>query len=348
MDFNIHDLLCFRVSGENRRYLEYLGEEYSFFKTDESPTPDIEVIISDAINTSGDGRLVGNKYFVKDGHLHCRDRYKMVRWRLSMDDLEGRTVVHFSGGLRGEYILKDFFLEPLIGFKLAARGCAILHASAMAINDAGFVFAGGPESGKTASLLSLDAPDNTFLADETTVLSHDGVIYSLPLSIRIYHRNLKDMTSLASKLTPRQKLEAKTKQYIYRLSLGYIKLPLCIRPEKLFNRIGGACPLRCLTLLTRTQDEGIGIRDIADKKDLVERLIRINEQQFPYWCKYVSAYSSVYPSSRVASYSQVMKEHLSQALDRVACYEIKIPHRLPAGHREELQQVMKTLERDAR
>ena len=347
MNFNIHDLLYLKISGENRRYLDYLGKEYSFFKTDESINPDIEVIITDSVNPKGDYHPVDNKYFVKDGHLHCRDRYKMVRWSLSMDDLEGRTAVHFSGGFRGEYILKDFFIEPLLGFKLATKGFTILHASAIAINDAGFVFAGGPESGKTASLLSLNAPDNTFLADEITVLSHDGVIYSLPLPIRIYHHNLKDMTSIAHKLTPQQKLEVRMKHYIYRLSLGYIKLPLSIRPEKLFNRIGGTYPLRCLTLLTRTQGESIEVREIADRKELAERLFLINEQQFPYWFKYVSAYSSVYPSSRVASHSQVMREHLSQALDNVACYEIKVPRRLPASHREEFQKAIKTLERDA-
>jgi hypothetical protein len=348
MNFNIHDLLYFRTSGENRRYLDYFSKEYSFFKTDEAVNPDIEVVITDPVNPEGDYNHVDNKYFIKEGHLHCRDRYKVVRWNLSIDDLEGRTVVKFSGGFHGEYILKDFIIEPLIGFKLATRGCSILHASAMAVNDSGFVFAGGPGTGKTAALLSLNTSNNVFLSDELTLLSNDGEIYSLPTPVRICHHNLKGMTSASHKLTPQQKLEAKVKHCIYRLSLSYVKLLLSVRPEKLFNRIGGTCPLSCLVLLTRTQGENIEVREITDKKELVERLFLINKQQFPYWFKYASAYASVYPSSQLALYSQVMREHLSRALDKAACYEITAPYRLPTGYHEQFQKTIETLERASR
>lgn len=208
-----------------------------------------------------------------------------------MRDLEGKTVVQFSGGIWGEHILNDFVIEPLIGFKLASRGFTTLHASAMAINDAGFIFAGGPEAGKTASILSLCFHNNVFLSDEISVLSNDGVVYSFPSPIRIYYHNLKGMALPYQEMTPQQKLEVKIKHFVCVLSLGYAKLPLHINPEKLFVRIGGAYPLRCLILLTKTRGENIDVTKIADKKALVERLVLIKEQQFPYWFNYVSAYS---------------------------------------------------------
>lgn len=344
MNFNVHNLLCFTIEGMNNKYLNYLGREYAYFATDEVINPDIRFVITGSINPDGDGHLVDNKYFVKDGHLYCRDRYKVVRWSLSMDDLEGRTVVHFSGGFWGEHILKDFIIEPLLGFKLATRSFSILHASAMAINDVGFIFAGGPESGKTASILSLNTHNNVFLSDEITILSNDGVIYSFPLPIRIYHHNLKGMTSISHELTPQQKLEARIKHYVYILSLGYAKFPISIRTDELFKRIGEAYPLRCLILFTRMVGKNLDVTEIGNKKELVERLALITKQQFPYWFKYVTAYSSVYPSSQVASYSKLMREHLSKALEKVACYEIKAPLKFSESQRVEFQQVIQTLE----
>ncbi len=343
MNFHIHNLIKFKVSGVNRRYLDYLSKEYSFFKTDEPIDPDVEVVITDAIEPNGNCRLVDNKYFIRDGYLYCRDRYKVMRWSLSIDGLERKTVVSFSGGLRGEYILKDFIIEPLLGFKLAAKGFSMLHASAIAIDDKGVVFTGGPESGKTTSILSLNAHNNTFLSDEVTIFSSDGVIYSLPLPIRIYNSHLKGITSASHKMTCLQKLEVKMKHCIYLISLGYAKLPTGLRAESLFERAGGVYPLRCLVLLTRVGGGEVTLEEITDKGEFVERLVLINEQQFPYWFRYIKAYSSVYPSSQVATYSQRMRARLSETLAKVPCYEIKTPRRFSERQRREFQQLMQTL-----
>jgi len=345
MNFNIHNLLYFKIVGMNERYLNYLGREYSFFKTEEKVAPDVEVVIADHVYPDSNCRLVDNKYFVKDGYIYCKDRYKVVRWVLSMDDLEGKTVVHFSGGIWGEHVLKEFIIEPLISFKLAAKGFCVLHASAIAINDGGFIFTGGPRAGKTVSILNLSVRNNVFLSDEITLLSKDGVVYSFPAPIRMCYYRLKGMTSVYHKITLQQKLEAKIKHFAHILSLGYAAFPSDIGAEKLFERIGGAYPLRCLVLLTKTRSKNIDVTEITNKKALVERLVLINEQQFPYWCKYVSAYSSVYPSSQVASYSQAKVDNLSQALDKVPCYEIKAPHKFTESHRDKFRQVIQTLGR---
>jgi len=343
MNFNIHNLLFLKIKGMNKRYLNYLGREYSFFKTGKEVDPDVEIIIADSVNPDDDCRLVDNKYFIKEGYLYCKDSYKVARWTLSIDGLEGKTVVHFGGGFWGEHVLKEFVIEPLLGFKLATKGFSILHASAMAINDKGFIFAGGPETGKTASILSLSFHDNVFLSDEIAFLSRDGTVYGFPSSIRICLYRLKGMNFVYRKMKPQQKLEMRLKHFAHILSLGYAAFPSDISANKFFQKMGGVYPLHCLVILTKTSGEDISITEIANKKELVERLVLINEQQYPYWCKYVSAYSFVYPSSQVALYSQLMADNLSQALDKIACYEIKTPHKFSKDHSDKFQQVIQTL-----
>ena len=101
MDFNIHNLLNLKIVGTNRRYLNYLGNEYSFFKTEERIDSDIEVIIADDVNPDSNCRPVDNNCFVGDGYLYCQDSYKVAKWDLSINGLEDKPVVHFSGGIWG-------------------------------------------------------------------------------------------------------------------------------------------------------------------------------------------------------------------------------------------------------
>lgn len=346
MDFNIHNLLHFRINSLNQKYLDYFCKEYSYFKTESDLDPDIEIEITDAIHYNTNYHLVNQKYFIKDGHLHCRDRYKIARWDLSMDDLEGRSIVRFNGGIWGEHILKDSIIEPLIGFKLATKGFSMLHASAIAIDDAGVIFAGGPESGKTSSLLSLNGDNNVFLSDEITLLSREGVIYSFPTPVRAYYYNLRSKTGALNNLTSRLKFEALIKHAVHFLSSGYLKFTVNIAADKLFKRTGGVYPLRRLIFLTRTSGDDIDVTEISDKTALIERLALMSEQQFPYWGKYVSAYSSVFPSSQLANYQQVMRKHLSAALDRVSCYEFKTPRKFLEKHSDKFRQVIQTLGKD--
>ena len=146
-------------------------------------------------------------------------------------------------------------------------------------------------------------------------------------------------------ITPWQNLEARSKHVIHVLSLRYVKLPLTVNADTLFEGVGKACPLHCLILLSRIKDDNISVTEITDKKELAKCIVTFIEQQFPYWLKYASAYSSIYPSSQVASYSQLMTNNLTEALDRVACYEIKTPHNFTESHRGEFQQVIQNLKR---
>lgn len=61
MNFNIHNLLKFRVDGTNKRCLKYLSQDYSYFKTDESIEPDIDIIVSDFTPNNNDCYRINKK-----------------------------------------------------------------------------------------------------------------------------------------------------------------------------------------------------------------------------------------------------------------------------------------------
>jgi len=343
MNFNVHNLVKLRVDGTNKRYLEYLSQDYAHFKTDESTDPDIDIVVSDFTPNNDDCYVVNHKYFIKKNYLFCRDQHKVVKWKACLKDItERKTVVYFSGSKFGEVFLKDYIVEPLITLKLAARGFSPLHASGIVINNKGFVFAGAPGAGKTAIILNL-MDSSIFLNDEFALLSSDGAIYSFPSPICVYNHNLKSVP-VREKMTLTNKIELKIKHLVYLLSLNYIKLPLRVNPEKFFGKVGkDSYPIHCLVLLRRLETNKVSMIDRVDKERLVEQLSLINRDQFGYLFQLISAYSSVYPESEMALYPQILQTNLFKALKSVFCYEIRIPSKFSQNTDREINKALKEI-----
>jgi len=218
----------------------------------------------------------------------------------------------------------------------------LLHASAVAINNRGFVFAGAPGAGKTAIILNLMG-SSVFLNDEHALLSSDGAIYGVPSPICIFDHNLKS-APLREKMTVPNRIELKMKYLVYLLSLNYIKLPLRVNPAKFFDKIGkGRYPINCVVLLRRSEENRVGVTRRVDTERLVEQLSLINQDQFDYLYRLIAAYSSVYQESEIALYQQILQDNLFKALKTASCYEIEFPHRYFQGMNQEINKALKEI-----
>ena len=342
MNFDLHGLFKFKIEGTDKRLLKYFSQDYAYFKTNEEIESELDIIVSDFTPSTDDCRIVDHKYYVKKNYLFWKDRHKIVRWSLSIQDIENKPRVYFKGGLFSGIFLRENIIEPLIGFKLAQKGFSLLHASGVAIDNKGFIFAGSPGAGKTAMILNL-TDRNTFLCDEVAILSSDGVIHGIPSPIHVYKYNLENVPGVSGKITPMDKFEVKMKFLAYRLSFKYAKLPLSLKPGKLFSKIGGAYPVHCLALLTRTNSDRVKIVGDIDKEELVEQLTLINKYQFHRFAEFISAYSYGSPKSEASLYWQTSRDILLNALRKVSCYEIKTPLRYDWSTHEEIGKVLKEI-----
>lgn len=329
MNFNIHNLIKFKVEGTNKGYLRYLSQDYSHFKTDEPVDSDFDIIVSDFAPANDNCYVVNHQYWVKENYLFCVDRHKVVRWKVCLRDLtERKTTVYFEGSKFGEVFLRDYIIEPLIGLKLAVKGFSLLHASGIAINNKGFIFPACKGVGKTSTLLNLIGK-GTFLGNDKVIVSNDGSIYSYPSFVHIFSYNLSDVPHAFESLTLRQKTEIKIKNLINVLSWGYASFPLDVNPRSLWGEPGESYPLQSLVLLTKTNKDSINIAKCGDKERLITRLSIINKYEMQYFDDLLSAYSYVYPGSdsNIEAYWQTFSNNLSQALRKVACYEVEIPEK---------------------
>ena len=329
MNFNIHNLIKFRIGGTNKRYLRYLSQDYSYFKTDEPVDPDIDIIVSDFTPNNEDCYVVNRKYFIKENYLFCRDSQKIVRWEVCLKGLTERTTtVYFSGSKFGEVFLRDYIIEPLIGLKLAHRGFSLLHASGIAIDGNGLIFPACKGVGKTSTILNLIGK-GAFLGNDKVILSSNGSVHSYPSFVHIFSYNLSDVPHAFKFLTMRQKVDIKIKHLVKVLSRGYVSLPLDVNPRDLWGKLGESCPLQSLVLLTKTNKDAARVVEHHNKEEIIKRLSIINRYEMQYFDDLLSAYSYIYPGTDIdiERYWQTFKNNLSHALEGISCYEVKVPKR---------------------
>jgi len=327
MNFNIHDLIKFKVEGTNTRYLRYLCRDYAHFKTDEPIDSDIDIFIADFTPDNNGCYIINHKHWVKEGYIFTTHRHKIVKWKVCLIGLaEKKTTVYFSGSTFGEVFLRDYILEPLISLKLTAKGFSLLHASGITVNNKGFIFPACKGVGKTSTILNLIG-EGAFLGNDKVILSKDGTVYSYPTSVHIFHYNLSDIPQAFKFLSLKQKAEAKIKHLLNRVSLGYASFPLDINPQELQWQIGKSHPLQSLILLTKTNKNHTNIIKRHDKERLIKQLIAINKWEMQYFDDLISAYLYSYSrkNSNLAGYWHTFGNNLACALNTVPCYEVEIP-----------------------
>ena len=330
----------FKIVGTNKRQVESICQAYSYFKTDEDIESELDIIFSDFTPDNNDCDIINQKYYVKENYIFCNDRYKMIRWSICIKNIDHKPTVYFKGGMFSEVFLKDSIVEPLIAFKLAQKGHSLLHASSIVISNKGFMFVGGPGTGKTSITLNQIKNDVAFLSDEMSILSKNGMMYNFPLPIRVYNHNLMYNSYFSEKMNLADIFKIRLKYFVYLLSFKYIKLPHQINTEQLFDRIEEKWAINSLILLSRSSRNKIKVISDIDKKDFIQRLILVNRYQFKHFSEYLFAYSSCYPKSETAFYWQILDTNLLESIDKACCYEIKIPFKYDYNQFNKLDEIL--------
>jgi hypothetical protein len=283
VNFNIHNLITIKFEGTNHRLLDHFRKDYSYFVTDRQIDPDIHVILSDFIPDNNDCYNINNKYYIKTNYIQSEDTYKMVHWKYCVKNIEEKPQLLFQGSLFSEIFLRDYFIEPLIAFKLAQKGLTFLHASSVAYNDGGFAFAACQGVGKTTTLVNLISDGATYLSNEPSLISHEGTIYSFPSFLHFYHYNLKGNQRFSKSLKKTERLELELKHLAHLLSFKYVSFPLNIDAARIYGKIGNKYPLKSQFILSKTTGSKVHVHENCDIKDIVKKLVLINRFELDYF-----------------------------------------------------------------
>ncbi len=106
---------------------------------------------------------------------------------------------------RSPHVLYTNVIEPVIRWSLVRKGYALVHGACLALDGQALLLTARTDTGKTTTILNTLAHHPcAFLADDMTILSRDGHVYSYPKPLTISLHTLKAVPAAA--LSRRERL----------------------------------------------------------------------------------------------------------------------------------------------
>lgn len=291
--YNLNGLLTFSIEAE-RKKLEYINKQYSYFRCDKIDDANIEIIVGSYEPPKSGYSVVNRKYKVLGDAIWASDSYKVAKWSFMIENLrEKNTKVYFSGNFWSYYILYKFFIEPILRFKLNEKGYFMIHSSAVATDRGALVFPASPSVGKTSTMLNWLNEGRGFMADEFTILDKDYA-YSYPTPLRLHDYNLTANPFVKKNMKKYDMFQICIRTWILRLSFGYADLTHEVDIWNVFPdvKIVDKEKISAVVIFTKYSGKDVEMESIA-KEEFINRLVIINRFETSRFTDYLQAYDYV-------------------------------------------------------
>lgn len=192
--YNIHDLLKVEIKNASDKAVRDLNLRYHYFEEKGfAPLPaDINVAIGRFKPDLSGCFVLDRKFFIKRNYIYVRDSDKGLSWESEISGLEqGALRINFSQAAKDYFrfpwmffpdlVMEMYVLQPLIEWKLAQKGCLLLHSGAVCKKGKAILVAGRGGSRKTEAVMKLLEKGYDYMSDDLVILD-GGRVLSLPLS----------------------------------------------------------------------------------------------------------------------------------------------------------------------
>lgn len=325
-NYNIHNIITFKIKLNSanpihRLFFRYLDIEYKNFESSSINNPDFVVYLGDFTPSIQDCYILDDLFYIKNDYLYSQDSYKFAKWKFEISGLEkDTTLIRISNNFIAYMFLSGAIIDFVIHYKANRKGFPIVHASCVAKNKCGFLFTARGGGGKTTIALNLIERGFKYLGDNFIIL-HNGYALSFlsPLSIFTYN-----LAPIARKLKKIDKFILFLKNILYRLTFGYVKIFTRVNVMDVFpDNIIDSVKLKSIFLLLPGTD--FYIEEIK-KQDLINHIVLNQKLEFSFFDRYISAYSYVFPNSKLANHWKEYRDNLDRNIDEnILIYKIEVP-----------------------
>lgn len=202
--YNIHDLCSFKLIN-NLRFGGFFPDrnfEYQHFKVDSVDGPSFVINVGKFKPFTKDLISINDKYFVKDNYLFLKDSNGKCAWNIQIKDFDdSQNKIDISASFTGfrkfiKYLaVKNIFVRSLISLHLISRNSALIHSSAVSVNNKAFLFVGRPGVFKTSIVMDFVRNYGAqYLGEENTIINN-GMAYPFPLNIKSLEYKMKYFTN---------------------------------------------------------------------------------------------------------------------------------------------------------
>lgn len=201
VDHSLHGLITTRLIGAPPSAVREL--EHLLGPSDGQPVGEPDITITFVEDLGAQDRLhyigLSESAYDQDGFylLDQRSRRAQFDFERLGDRWESLTE-------SGESFLP--YLLPVVSLRLLQKGYVMLHASSLVFEGKGVLVAGWQKGGKTEMLLSFMNAGAHYLADEWTIISpHDGLMWGIPGTLKIWEWHLRYMPDYWRQLRPAER-----------------------------------------------------------------------------------------------------------------------------------------------
>lgn len=310
--FNIADFVRFQVKDEGgaieKKLLANFLDEYMNYRSAPLDDRHVDFIlrITRDVDIGCDCVASDDRYYFQNHRFRTQDKYKIARWILRIDYTdEGTIVASLSPNLAARMLISGFFLDFLVQHCAVRKGIAVIHSSGVSNGENAFLFSGRGGSGKTTIAIEMVERGYRFLGDDFLFLDN-GVVFPYLTPLNLFSYNLAP--SVSSKLGTWKSASLLAKGALYRCTAGYVKLFTKLNPKTAFpGKIGATAALKNLFVMIATTSP-VGKIEEIDRSLMIEYIVRNQMMDSKFMPKYILAYSTQYPRSRLANHWELYRK----------------------------------------
>lgn len=169
VDFDIHGLIGMRLINASAGDLAAVCRQVGDFRKALLRPPDVTLRFMNCLSTSPVQHLGPGKGFTNGEFLSITAETGRPGSSIPLDQLGSPCEIVCASGQKSLPLLM-----PILNLSALAKGCAVIHGSALVHNGVGIILAGWAGSGKTNALLGFVSIGAEFIGDEWILLRADG------------------------------------------------------------------------------------------------------------------------------------------------------------------------------
>jgi hypothetical protein len=327
--YDFHGVFRLVVHSADARAINHFASEYGVFEAQPFESADLEVMVGPFSCQLPASATAFGPFWIADGWVYARERYKVATWRFALSAPSARTVrLLFDGGAFSLDFLQPHFVEPLLRYKACQKGYVLVGGGSVVRADRRSVlFSGLGHTGKTALALRQVLGGWGFQADDLTLLSATGQTFSYPRRLHISDHMFAVCPSAMKNVPLASKLSIKGKMLIYNASLRYGELQESLRIDQLVPdaKIDEVARLGAVLVLTASMDSHFNEPRPLSRPELIARLMAINGLEGRAFTDLLWACHSGGLAISPADWWQMERQILDKALVNVPGFELAVP-----------------------
>ena len=231
-------------------------------------------------------------------------------------------------------IISGFLIDPLINFKLAEKGYALVHGSCVSKDNHAYLFTAQGGGGKTSTALYAVERGFNFMGDNFTILDK-GYALSFLSPLNIFSFNIVPVVKKNMKI--KSKAEFYLKNILYKTT--GLRIVTKINVKEIFpNSLNDKSKLKTIFLLI---PKGKFCIVEIDKDELIRHMVTNMKLDSSPFLKYMMMYSYVFPESRMATHWDRYEENLRRNLNSdITICKVEVPQRYDINTFEKIWSVI--------